>query len=130
MSTYASNNYQSLHLKLEPASDGQQVPQQQQWSPEMQQVVECFFDTRVAVPPFRPNAVTAFLRILQCPGEPLKDLVNLMRYDVVPDLVQKTNVKWAVKICLTVLSPAMQIMPPGQPGLLTLKDKMLLFLRF
>ena len=43
------------------------------------QILEKYFDTRVAVPPYRPNAVLAFLRIITCPMRPLKDLINLMR---------------------------------------------------
>ena len=69
-------------------------------------------------------------RILQCPIEPLKDIVNILRYELQPELVAKANFKWNCRICLTVPSPAPPIMPLGQPGLLKLKDKMLLFLQF
>ncbi len=43
----------------------------------LNKVLERFFDTRVAVAPFRPHALTAFVRILGCPVNPLKDMVSL-----------------------------------------------------
>lgn len=119
----AGNNFQSLHLKLEP--DKNMAPH---WPQDMIHIMEKFFDIRVAAPPFRPNAVTAFIKILQCPIEPLKDIVNIMRYEMNPELVIRNNLKWTCRICLTVPPSAPPIIPLSQPGLLRLKDKMLLFL--
>jgi hypothetical protein len=50
-------------------------------------VLEKFFDCRVAAPPYRPNALMAFARILQCPPEPLKDFASIARLEVQPELV-------------------------------------------
>eukprot|EP00095_Tigriopus_kingsejongensis_P000362 snap_masked-scaffold319_size207808-processed-gene-0.2 protein:Tk00362 transcript:snap_masked-scaffold319_size207808-processed-gene-0.2-mRNA-1 annotation:"mediator of rna polymerase ii transcription subunit 14" len=117
------NNFQSLHLKLEPERQ-----MANHWSPDMIQTMEKFFDTRVAAPPFRPNAVTAFIKILLCPIEPLKDIVNIMRYEMHPELVRQNGLKWTCRICLTVPPSAPPIIPLSQPGLLRLHEKMLLFL--
>ena len=42
-------------------------------------VLEKFFDTKVAAPPYRPNHLTTFTRILLCPIDPLKDIVSILR---------------------------------------------------
>ena len=46
-----------------------------------------------------------------------------------PDTVVSNNLKWTCKLCLTMPPAAPQLIPLGQPGLLTLKEKMLLFLQ-
>ena len=73
--SYASNQHQSLHLKLEPDQ-----AYAHHWTPDMIHILERFFDSRVAIPPFRLNAVQAFCKILQCPIEALKDIINILRY--------------------------------------------------
>ena len=74
--SYASNQHQSLHLKLEP-----EQAFAHHWNPDMIQILERFFDSKVAIPPFRLNAVHAFFKILQCPIEALKDIINILRYE-------------------------------------------------
>ena len=46
-----------------------------------------------------------------------------------PETVQSNNLKWSCKLCLTMPPAAPPLIPLGQPGLLTLKEKMLLFLQ-
>ena len=67
--------FQSLHLKIEPENAYTHL-----WPQEMLLVLEKFFDTKVAAPPYRPNHLTTFTRILLCPIEPLKDIVSILRY--------------------------------------------------
>ena len=55
------------------------------------------------------------------------DIVAIMRYELQPETV--TNLKWTPKLCLTMPPAAPPLIPLGQPGLLTLKEKMLLFLQ-
>ena len=52
-----------------------------------------------------------------------------MRYEMQPETVQSNNLKWSCKLCLTMPPAAPPLIPLGQPGLLTLKEKMLLFLQ-
>ena len=52
-----------------------------------------------------------------------------MRYEVKPETVTSNNLKWTCKLCLTMPPAAPKLIPLGQPGLLTLKEKMLLFLQ-
>ena len=76
MMSYASNQHQSLHLKLEPDQNYNFWAQ----NPDMITILEKYFDSRVVSPPFRPNAVITFLTLLQCPLEAMKDLINVLRY--------------------------------------------------
>ena len=71
--------FQSLHLKLEPDQAYAQHWNIINGQSEMIQILERFFDSRVAIPPFRLNAVHAFCKILQSPIEALKDIINILR---------------------------------------------------
>jgi hypothetical protein len=46
--SYPVNQHQSLHLKLEP-----EQAYAHHWSADMMAILEKFFDSRVAIPPFR-----------------------------------------------------------------------------
>jgi hypothetical protein len=52
--------------------------------------------------------------------------VNIIRYEMLPEAVIRENLKWSIRLCLTV-PPAAPLMPLGQPGLLRIKEKMLMF---
>ncbi len=58
----------------------------------------------------------------------MQDIINLIRLELQPELAERQGLKWTCRICLTVPPAAPNIMPLGQPGLLKLKEKMLLFL--
>ena len=95
----------------------------------MLNILEKFFDTRVAVPPYRPNAVTAFLRVIQCPANVFKDLFQIVHLEMDPAQAAKNNYKWTPRLCMAVPPSAPNIIPLCQPGLVRLKDKMLIFLQ-
>jgi hypothetical protein len=63
-----------LHVKIEPDN-----AYSHHWSPEMLLILEKFFDTKVAAPPYRPNHLTTFTRILLCPIEAIKDLISIIK---------------------------------------------------
>ena len=100
-----------------------------QYAPEMLNILEKFFDTRVAVPPYRPNALTAFLRVIQCPANVFKDLFQIIHLEMDPAQAAKNNYKWTPRLCMAVPPSAPNIIPLCQPGLVRLKDKMLIFLQ-
>jgi mediator of RNA polymerase II transcription subunit 14 len=144
VSSRQENAFQTLHLKIEQDQVQSYILlvlsesvlnsfkinfQPTSFTPDMLLILEKFFDTRVVVPPYRPNAVTAFIRILQCPVEALKNLIQLMHLETEPALVAQSNYKWASRICMTVPPSAPPIIPLCQPGLVRLKDKMLIFLQ-
>lgn len=107
---------QSLHLKLTPAD---------QWSPEELQVLERYFDTKVASFPYKPNAFMSFTRLMTAPLSILKDFVQLMRLELMPD----SNMKWSVQLCLTIPPAAPPIAPPGMSSIVMIRNKVLFFLQ-
>ncbi|XP_069492639.1 mediator of RNA polymerase II transcription subunit 14 isoform X2 [Ambystoma mexicanum] len=113
------NTNQTLQLKVTPENAGQ-------WKPEELQVLEKFFETRVAGPPFKANTLIAFTKLLGAPTHILRDCVHIMKLELFPD--QATQLKWNVQFCLTIPPSAPPIAPPGTPAVV-LKSKMLFFLQ-
>ncbi|XP_070537690.1 mediator of RNA polymerase II transcription subunit 14-like isoform X2 [Ptychodera flava] len=113
------NTLQTLHLKLTPKPDTKE-----NWSQEELQVLEKFFETKVVCPPFKANALTAFGRLLGAPSVILKDCVNIMRLEMVPD----RTLKWTVQWCLSIPPSAPPIAPPGTPAVV-IKNKVLFFIQ-
>uniref|UniRef100_A0A1I8PUW4 Mediator of RNA polymerase II transcription subunit 14 n=1 Tax=Stomoxys calcitrans TaxID=35570 RepID=A0A1I8PUW4_STOCA len=121
---------QSLHLKIaplppQPTQDGKQPFQ---LSPDDLLVLEQFFDTRVAAPPYRPNSLHSFCRVLSCATQVLKDFVQIMRLEMKPDLGGE-QFKWTVQFCTRVPPSAAPIVPIGSPGVLIVRLKILFFLQ-
>ncbi|XP_069923593.1 mediator of RNA polymerase II transcription subunit 14 isoform X5 [Oryctolagus cuniculus] len=110
---------QTLQLKVTPENAGQ-------WKPDELQVLEKFFETRVAGPPFKANTLIAFTKLLGAPTHILRDCVHIMKLELFPD--QATQLKWNVQFCLTIPPSAPPIAPPGTPAVV-LKSKMLFFLQ-
>lgn len=113
------NNYQTLQLKVTPENTGP-------WSQEELQVLERFFETRVAGPPFKYNTLNAFTKLLGAPTNILRDCVRIMKLELFPD--QAAQLKWNVQFCLTIPPSAPPIAPPGTIAVV-LKSKMLFFLQ-
>nr|CAD7429019.1 unnamed protein product [Timema monikensis] len=113
---------QSLHIKVTPFPD-----HKEQWSPEEVQIVEKFFDTRAAAPPYKPNNLSSFGRMLNVPYNVLKDFVQLMKLELMPSLIQQQQLKWAVQWCLRIPPSATPIAPTGQPAILICRSKILFF---
>ncbi|XP_045140092.1 mediator of RNA polymerase II transcription subunit 14-like [Echinops telfairi] len=110
---------QTLQLKVMPDEAGQ-------WKPDELQVLEKFFETRVAGPPFKANTLIAFTKLLRAPTYILRDCVHIMTLELFPD--QATQLKWNVQFCLTIPPSAPPIAPPGTPAVV-LKSKVLFFLQ-
>lgn len=116
---------QSLHMKV---SQIQNVgaPEMHQWSQEELQIIEQFFELRVAAPPYRPNGLCAFARMINVNmSRVLKDFIQIMRLELMPELVQ--GLKWNVQFCLRVPPSAMPIVPTGMPAVLPFRGKILFF---
>ncbi|XP_061679090.1 mediator of RNA polymerase II transcription subunit 14 isoform X3 [Syngnathoides biaculeatus] len=112
-------NYQTLQLKVTPENAGP-------WSQEELQVLEKFFEMRVAGPPFKYNTLNAFTKLLGAPTHILRDCVRIMKLELFPD--QAGQLKWNVQFCLTIPPSAPPIAPPGTIAVV-LKSKMLFFLQ-
>nr|AAH45931.1 Mediator complex subunit 14 [Danio rerio]AAI64417.1 Med14 protein [Danio rerio] len=112
-------SYQTLQLKVTPENTGP-------WSQEELQVLEKFFETRVAGPPFKYNTLNAFTKLLGAPTNILRDCVRIMKLELFPD--QAAQLSWNVQFCLTIPPSAPPIAPPGTIAVV-LKTKMLFFLQ-
>lgn len=122
---------QSLHLKvtqlpLPPTPDGKPPFQ---LTPDDLLVIEQFFDTKVAVPPYRPNALTGFCHALNCAPQVLKDFVQIMRLEMKPEL-GGDQLKWTVHFCMRVPPSAAPIVPIGREGVIICRLKILFFVSF
>ncbi|KYN27989.1 Mediator of RNA polymerase II transcription subunit 14 [Trachymyrmex cornetzi] len=117
-------HFQSLHIKV------LSLPEyKDQWSVEELQIIEKFFDTRVAAPPYKHNTLSGFGRMLNVRFKVLKDFVQVMKLDLVPSLVQQQQLKWSVQLCLRIPPSAGPIVPPGTEGVHVCRSKILFFLQ-
>ena len=115
---------QGLQLKLNPPG-----PEfREQWNLDDLQVLERFFEARVMAIPFKPNAIQAFGRLLNAPFRILRDLVQIIKLEMLPAFAQQYQLKWSVQFCLTVPPSAPSIVPVGSASVLTARNKMLFFL--
>lgn len=117
------NHMQSLQMKVTqvPLGDGsQRFP----WNPDDLQVLEQFFETRVAAPPYRYFQLCGFTCFFSVSTHVTKDFVQIMRYELFPELTQ--NFRWSVQFSLRVPPSAPPVVPIGQAGIL-LKNKILFF---
>ncbi|CAG4923566.1 unnamed protein product [Colias eurytheme] len=110
---------QSLHLQLTPLPDNKD-----NWSAEDLQVMEKFFEQRVAIAPYRGTALQGWCRALGAPPAALPALVALMRAELVPVAPALWQLQWALRIP----PHGPQIVPAGQPAVLLAKHKILFFI--
>ena len=116
-----ANTLQMLHLKATPTPD-----YKDQWTLEELQVLEKYFEVKVAGPPYKPGTMTAFNRLLVAPIRILKDFIQLLRLEIVPD----RTLKWALQWCLT-FSPASPLAAPlGTPAVVIKHNKILVMFQF
>ncbi|XP_059049158.1 mediator of RNA polymerase II transcription subunit 14 [Achroia grisella] len=110
---------QSLHLQLTPLPD-----LKEQWTTDDLQVIEKFFEQRVAIAPYRATALQGWARAWGAPGAALPSLVALMRAELAPP----APALWALQWALRIPPAAPQIVPAGQPAVLLAKHKILFFI--
>ncbi|XP_058460254.1 mediator of RNA polymerase II transcription subunit 14 [Malaya genurostris] len=123
------NHMQSLHMKITQISMGPTMDGKPpyQWSAEDLQILEQFFDQRVAAPPYRPAVVTSFTRMLNLPSQVMKDFIQIMRLDLLPELGQGN--KWNVQFILRMPPSATPIVPVGTTTILLHRQKILFFIQ-
>ncbi|KAF7268704.1 mediator complex subunit 14 isoform X1 [Rhynchophorus ferrugineus] len=118
-----TQHLQSLHIKITPLSDHKDV-----WSMEEIQILERFFETRAAAPPYKPTSTFTFCSMLNCPPNVLKDFIQIMRLDMMPQLAQQ-GMKWSVQWLLRIPPNAIPIVPTGTQGVLAFRQKILFFIQ-
>ncbi|KAJ0181263.1 hypothetical protein K1T71_003348 [Dendrolimus kikuchii] len=112
---------QSLQLQLTPLPD-----HKENWSTDDLQVMEKFFEQRVAIPPYRASALHGWGRVWGAPGAALPSLVALMRADLAPGALAPAL--WQLQWALRIPPAAPPIVPAGQPAVLLAKHKILFFI--
>lgn len=93
-------------------------------------VLEKFFDTRAAAPPYKPTSMFTFCNMLNVPVNVLKDFIQIMKLELMPGLVQSQGMKWSIQWMLRVPPSAPPIVPIGMTGVLAFKAKVLFFVSF
>lgn len=88
---------QSLHIKITCLPE-----HKDQWTLEELQIIEKFFDTRASAPPFKPNALCGFGRMLNVPYNVLKDFVQIMKLELVSNNQQFSLLFIVVCMCTCV----------------------------
>lgn len=91
------------------------------------QTLEKFFDTRAAAPPYKPNALSGFGKMLNLPFNILKDFIQIMKLELYPSLAQQHQLKWSVQWCLRVPPSALPIIPIGMASVVVCKTRVLFF---
>jgi mediator of RNA polymerase II transcription subunit 14 len=116
------NHFQSLHLKINPTPEHQNI-----WSPEEIQLLENFFITKVVSPPFRPNGLAAFAKLVSLPTRIIKDCIQIIKLQLIPSIVQQHGWRWSVQLCLTVPPSPMPILRAGTSAIVTSQNKILFY---
>ncbi|BFZ09810.1 hypothetical protein BsWGS_12849 [Bradybaena similaris] len=111
---------QSLHMKITPTPE-----YQDKWSAEEVQILEKFFDLKVFCPPYKLNALTAMGRIISAPYRIVKDCIQIMKLELMPD----RSMKWTVQWCLTIPPSLHFISPVGVPAFVV-RTKVIFMLQF
>lgn len=125
---------QSLHLKVTqnmvppPPNMMIQEKPQYQWNADDLQILEQFFEVKVASPPYRVQSLTGFTKMLNVPPPVLKDLIQIMRLELMPELGQ--GLKWNVQFCLRVPPSASPIVPVGTSAIVICRSKILFFVSY
>lgn len=144
---------QSLHIKVTQIPPNvQDCKPPFQWGIEELQIIEQFFELRVAAPPYRPTSLQGFTRMLNVPPQVLKDFIQvndleelcqrynnvvnvcvisiclqIIRLELMPDMIQ--GLKWHVQVCLRVPPSAAPVVPVGSAAIHTVRLKILFFLQ-
>lgn len=117
-------HHQSLHLKLTQLPPDQQkpVPSSFQWNLDDLHTIERFFDSRVVMPPYRNAALWAFGRLLTVPPPVLRDFIQIMRLELMPEMLP--GVKWQVQFCMRSPPSAVPVVPAA---VVMVRQKILFF---
>ena len=115
-------NFRQLILKIQPVPMAQSF----EWIAQEFEVLERYFELRVATSPYRLNVMKSFFMIISAQTRLLRDLIQVMRMELAGRSVS-ANAKWTVSICLTS-PPRIAVMQCGVPSII-IKEKVLLFIQ-
>ncbi|XP_065344128.1 mediator of RNA polymerase II transcription subunit 14 isoform X2 [Cloeon dipterum] len=119
-----TTHLQSLHMKLSPLDEHDESS----WSAEEFQLLEKYFESKVACPPFKPQALISFARMLIVPYNVLKDVVQIIRFEMVPQIGLQQNWRWSVQWRLRNPPSGYGLIPIGVASFVICRQKILFFL--
>ncbi|XP_063681521.1 mediator of RNA polymerase II transcription subunit 14-like isoform X2 [Bolinopsis microptera] len=115
------NNFQSLQLSVTPTKDGF-------WNKKMIDTLVAYFAEKIAVNPFKYNALISFLRILGAPKDILQQFINIMTLELEPNPRFQWNLKW-FPLVPPVVQSTNNVLQPGMCGALFSNHKILFFIQ-
>lgn len=118
---------QSLHLKITQAPPNMTPDGKIPFHPEDLSILEQFFDTKVTVAPYRSVNVQAFAKLVTCPTPIIKDFIQIIRLELMPEMIMNHGLKWAVQLCMRVPPSTSTIMPFGSAAFMLHRTKTLFF---
>lgn len=125
------DHLQSLQIRITPAlPNPQDMKPPYQWNMDDLQLLEQFFELKVAAPPYRQGAMHSFIRIFSVPPPVLKDLIQIIRLELKPEQCKPMGLLWNVKLSMRASFASLPIIPLGTPGIVFNKNKLLIFVRF
>lgn len=114
-----------LVMKVNSAAVSQNMDN---WVNEDLQILEKFFEVRVTCSPYRFGAMKSFFNIISAPSPILKDLIQLIKIEMLGSRSPQFYPKWNMSLCLT--SPPTQSIASVGEACIMIKDKVLIFVQF
>lgn len=118
---------QSLHLKITQAPPNMTPDGKVPFHNDDLLILEQFFDTKVAVAPYRSVSIHSFARMLNCPSPIIKDFIQIIRLELMPEMIMSHGLKWAVQLSMRVPPSTSTIMPTGSAAVMLHRTKTLFF---
>ncbi|KAJ8030696.1 Mediator of RNA polymerase II transcription subunit 14 [Holothuria leucospilota] len=108
---------QYLQLQVKATEEKEQF-----WTQDEFRILEKYFETKVACPPFKFNNLMSFIRLQTVTTSILKDFIKLLHLELRPD----QSLKWQLEWCLTI-HPC-DLTTPGTTAFI-IKQKILFFIK-
>lgn len=125
------DHLQSLHIRITPAPPTpQDMKPPYQWNMDDLQILEQYFELKVASPPYRQSSLQSFIRMFSVPPPVLKDLIQIVRLELKPEQCKSMGLHWNVQILMRTSFKSQPMFPLGTPGIVYTKNKLLTFVSF
>lgn len=122
------DHLQSLHIRITPAlPNPQDMKPPYQWNMDDLQLLEQYFELKVAAPPYRQSSLQSFIRMFSVPPAVLKDLIQIFRLELKPEQCKSMGLQWNVQVLMRASFTSLPIFPLGSPGIVNTKNKLLIF---
>lgn len=122
---------QSLHIKITPAPPNpQEMKPQYPWNQEDLNILEQFFELKVAAPPYRQTSMCGFLKMFSVPPAVLKDLCQIILLELRPEVCKSMGFHWNVQFCLRATFSFLPMVPMGTAAIVSNRNKLLFFVSF